>query len=46
MSKLLHCFNPNYLYEIGVDESGRGPMFGRLYVSAVVLFFLGSYISK
>jgi ribonuclease HII len=36
MSKLLHCFNPNYLYEIGVDESGRGPMFGRLYVSAVL----------
>jgi len=25
------------LTEIGVDESGRGPMFGRLYVAAVVL---------
>jgi ribonuclease HII len=24
-------------YEIGVDEAGRGPMFGRLYVAAVVL---------
>jgi len=24
-------------YEIGVDEAGRGPMFGRLYVSAVIL---------
>ena len=24
-------------YEIGVDECARGPMFGRLYVSAVVL---------
>ena len=23
--------------EIGVDEAGRGPMFGRVYVSAVVL---------
>lgn len=26
----------NY-YEIGVDEAGRGPLFGRLYVAAVVL---------
>ena len=25
------------LYEIGIDEAGRGPMFGRLYVGAVVL---------
>jgi ribonuclease HII len=25
------------LFEIGVDEAGRGPMFGRLYVSAVIL---------
>ena len=24
-------------YEIGVDEAGRGPLFGRLYVAAVVL---------
>lgn len=24
-------------YEIGVDEAGRGPMFGRLYVAAAVL---------
>lgn len=24
-------------YEIGVDEAGRGPMFGRLYVAAVIL---------
>jgi ribonuclease HII len=24
-------------YEIGIDEAGRGPMFGRLYVGAVVL---------
>ena len=23
--------------EIGVDEAGRGPMFGRVYVGAVVL---------
>lgn len=25
------------LYEIGVDEAGRGPMFGRVYAAAVVL---------
>lgn len=24
-------------YEIGIDEAGRGPLFGRLYVSGVVL---------
>ena len=26
-----------YEYEIGIDEAGRGPLFGRLYVAAVVL---------
>ena len=26
-----------YKYEIGIDEAGRGPLFGRLYVAAVVL---------
>lgn len=25
------------LFEIGVDEAGRGPMFGRLYVAGVIL---------
>ena len=29
--------NPCTFLEIGVDEAGRGPMFGRVYVSAVVL---------
>lgn len=24
-------------YEVGIDEAGRGPLFGRLYVAAVVL---------
>ena len=24
-------------YEIGIDEAGRGPLFGRLYVAGVVL---------
>lgn len=26
-----------YQFEIGIDEAGRGPLFGRLYVAAVVL---------
>jgi len=30
-------YDPMNLYEIGIDEAGRGPMFGRLYVGAVVL---------
>ena len=29
--------NSNDIYEIGVDEVGRGPMFGRLYTAAVIL---------
>jgi len=32
------CFDPNQaVIEIGIDEVGRGPMFGRVYASAVVL---------
>jgi len=30
-------YNTNYTFEIGIDEAGRGPLFGRLYVAAVVL---------
>lgn len=30
-------------YEIGIDEAGRGPMFGRLYVAGVVLPKDGSF---
>jgi len=30
-------YDINNHYEIGIDEAGRGPLFGRLYVSAVVL---------
>ena len=30
-------YSKDYTYEIGIDEAGRGPMFGRLYVAAVVL---------
>ena len=29
-------FDTNNAYEIGVDEAGRGPLFGRLYVAAVL----------
>ena len=35
---LLTCFDENAsVYEIGVDEVGRGPMFGRVYTASVVL---------
>lgn len=30
-------YNPENKYEIGVDEAGRGPLFGRLYVAAVIV---------
>ena len=35
---LQKCYNedPN-VYEIGVDEVGRGPLFGRVYTAAVIL---------
>jgi len=35
---LKKCYNeePN-VYEIGVDEVGRGPLFGRVYTAAVIL---------
>ena len=31
------CYHSNDIYEIGVDEAGRGPLFGRVYTAAVVL---------
>ena len=34
---LSHCYNEKNIYEIGVDEAGRGPLFGRLYVASAVL---------
>ena len=34
---LSKMFNPENKFEIGVDEAGRGPLFGRLYVAAVIL---------
>jgi ribonuclease HII len=36
MESQLQYSNLN-LHEIGIDEAGRGPLFGRLYVAAVVL---------
>ena len=35
-SSYFNCSSNTFL-EIGVDEAGRGPMFGRVYVSAVIL---------
>ena len=34
--KKYHIEDPN-IYEIGVDEVGRGPLFGRVYTAAVIL---------
>ena len=35
---LLKCFsNDSQVVEIGIDEAGRGPMFGRVYSGAVIL---------
>jgi len=31
------CFREDVNLEIGVDEAGRGPLFGRLYVAATIL---------
>jgi len=37
-SPLKTCYNEDdHIYEIGVDESGRGPLFGRVYTAAVIL---------
>jgi ribonuclease HII len=33
--------NADNSFEIGIDEAGRGPLFGRLYVAAVVLSKVG-----
>jgi ribonuclease HII len=39
----LQMFHQQDKIEIGIDEAGRGPLFGRLYVAAVVLPKDGSF---
>ena len=34
---LYTIYNETYNFEIGIDEAGRGPMFGRVYAAAVIL---------
>jgi len=36
-SPLLKKYHNNSLFEIGIDEVGRGPMFGRVYSAALIL---------
>ena len=41
---LKNCYNEDQnIYEIGVDEVGRGPLFGRVYTAAVILPKDGSF---
>tara|TARA_Y100000741_G_C18247685_1_gene556116 strand:+ start:420 stop:1097 length:678 start_codon:yes stop_codon:yes gene_type:complete len=37
MTNLKHYYINDDMFEIGIDESGRGPLFGRIYTGAVVL---------
>ena len=38
MQALKTCYNENSsILEIGIDEAGRGPLFGRVYAAAVIL---------
>jgi ribonuclease HII len=37
MSVLQKYYDEANTYEIGIDEAGRGPLFGRLYVAGVIL---------
>ena len=34
---LKSCYDEHNKYEIGIDEAGRGPMFGRVYTASVLL---------
>ena len=34
---LQHYFSEDNIIEVGIDEAGRGPMFGRVYAAAVIL---------
>jgi len=51
MPKASHAFQASLAWDVGgllagVDEAGRGPLFGRLYVAAVVLPKDGSFFHK
>jgi len=38
IASLKKCYNEDEnIFEIGVDEAGRGPLFGRVYTAAVIL---------
>ena len=37
MSTLKHYYINDNTFETGIDEAGRGPLFGRIYTSEVVL---------
>ena len=37
MTLHIHYSDNINIYEIGVDEAGRGPLFGRVYAAAVIL---------
>jgi len=37
VSPLKHCYADDTTLEIGVDEVGRGPLFGRVYTACVIL---------
>ena len=38
MNNILPFYNDDKdIFEIGVDEAGRGPLFGRVYTAAVIL---------
>lgn len=43
---LKYKYNSENKFEIGMDEAGRGPLFGRLYVAAVVLPEDETYLSN
>lgn len=37
IQKMLKKFYEKGKIEVGVDEAGRGPLFGRVYIGAVIL---------
>ena len=37
IGKMLKSFYEKGKLEVGIDEAGRGPLFGRVYIGAVIL---------